>query len=33
MKRAIAEAEQANDAGETARLKGEIAKYGVCGKQ
>ena len=33
MKRAIAEAEQANDAGETARLKGEIAKYEVCGKQ
>ncbi len=33
MTRAIAEAEQANDASEAARLKGEIAKYAVCGKQ
>jgi hypothetical protein len=33
MKRAVAEAEQANDAREAARLKGEIAKYAVCGKQ
>ena len=33
MTRAITEAEQANDGGEAARLKGEIAKYAVCGKQ
>jgi tetratricopeptide (TPR) repeat protein len=33
MKRAIAEAGQESDAGEVARLKGEMGKYEVCGKQ
>jgi hypothetical protein len=33
MKRAIAAAEQQGDADEVARLKGELPKYEVCGKQ
>jgi len=33
MKQAIGEAEKESDADEAARLKGEIGKYAVCGKQ